>query len=92
MYRPQFSDPSQRHLGRAIAMQAQHNGNATFIMFNDTRYSYAEANQRVNELAAGLAELGIGRGDRVAFFMASAPEVIFLVLASNKLGDRKSVV
>ena len=86
MYRLEFSDISQRHLGRAIALQAEHNGDTTFIMFDETRYSYAEANQRVNELAAGLAGLGIEKGDRVAFFMASSPEVIFLVLATNKLG------
>ncbi len=86
MYIPEFEDKTQRHLGKAIALQAQHNGDTTFIMFGDTRYSYAETNTKVNELAAGLKQQGIGIGDRVAFFMSSCPEVIFLVLAVNKLG------
>jgi crotonobetaine/carnitine-CoA ligase len=86
VYPLNFPDIRQRHLGRAIRMQAQHNGDATFILFDHTRYSYRETNQRVNALAAGLAGQGIRRGDRVAFFMSTAPEVIFLALAVNKLG------
>ncbi len=82
----QFENLEDRHLGRALAMQAAEQPDATFIMFGATHYSFAEANRKVNELAGGLAALGLGRGDRVAFYMGSAPEVIFLALASNKLG------
>ena len=86
MYRLEFPDQTQRHLGRAIQMQAEHNGDTTFIMYDEVRYSYAEANQKINELAGGLTAAGISAGDRITFFMSSAPEVIFLVLAANKLG------
>ncbi len=81
-----FSDINDRHLGKAIARQAHNHGDTTFIMFDELRYSFAETNQKVNELAEGLRQSGIGRNDRVAFFMSSCPEVIFLVLAVNKLG------
>lgn len=86
MNKLQFTDIHDRHLGRAIRMQAEQNGDTTFLMFDNTRYSYYETNQKVNELAAGLAASGIGRGDRIAFYMSSAPEIMFLVLAANKLG------
>ena len=69
-----FSDMSERHLGRAIALQGEHNGAETFIMFGQTRYTFADTNTRVNELAAGLAKLGLGVGDRIAFCMSSAPQ------------------
>jgi len=82
----QFDKIEDRHLGRALAMQAAQQPDATFIMFGATHYSFAEANRKVNELAAGLSALGLESGDRVAFYMGSAPEVIFLALASNKLG------
>ena len=82
----QFSDIGERHTGRALAMQAAAQPEATFIVTEDSRYSFAAANRRVNELCGGLAALGLGRGDRVAFYMDSAPEVIFLALAANKLG------
>lgn len=82
----EFDDISQRHIGRAIALQAQQNGAETFIRSDEVSYSFAEVNQRVNDLAAGLAAMGLGVGDRLAFYMDSSPEVIFLVLATNKLG------
>lgn len=82
----QFSDNRERHLGRAIQLQAEQNGDADYILFGDTRYTYAQVNQKVNELAAGLAKAGLKKGERLAFYMGSAPEVIFLVLAVNKLG------
>jgi len=82
----QLSEPNERHLGRAIQLQAQQQGDKPYVLFGDAVYTFAEVNQRVNELAAGLAALGLGSGKRLAFYMSSAPEVIFLVLAANKLG------
>ena len=82
----QFDDAAERHLGRAIQLQAAQNGDADYILFGDQRYTFAQVNQRVNELAAGLADTGLKAGERIAFYMSSAPEVIFLVLAANKLG------
>ena len=67
-------------------MQAEQNGDTRFLVFDRTVYTFDQANSRVNELAAGLRKLGIERGDRVVFYMSSAPEVMFLVLAVNKLG------
>lgn len=81
-----FAKTEDRHLGRAIRMQAEQNGDTVFLMFGERRYTYAETNTRVNELAEGLRRQGIASGDRVAFYMGSTPEVIFLVLAVNKLG------
>jgi len=82
----EFHDIRERHLGRAIRMQAEQNGDTRFLVFDHTVYSYYDTNSRVNELATGLARLGLSRGERVAFYMSSCPEVMFLVLAANKLG------
>lgn len=82
----QFSDVSERHLGRAIQLQAAQHGDQPYLLFGETVYTFAEVNQRVNELAAGLVRVGLKSGDRLAFYMSSAPEVVFLVLAANKLG------
>ena len=81
-----FDNIHDRHIGRAIRMQAEQNGDTRFLVFDRTVYTFDQANSRVNELAAGLRKLGIERGDRVVFYMSSAPEVMFLVLAVNKLG------
>ncbi len=82
----QFDDITRRHIGRALAMQAQQIGDRFFILSGDERHTYADVDRRVNELAAGLAERGLVAGERVAFCMSSGPEVIYLALAANKLG------
>ena len=50
-----FADIEQRHIGRAIAMQAQAIGERPFLLADARRFSFIEVNRRVNELAAGLA-------------------------------------
>ena len=86
MNKLEFKDIHDRHIGRSIRMQAEQNGDTRFLVFDRTVYTFHETNEKVNELAAGLRRLGIARGDRVVFYMSSAPEVMFLVLAVNKLG------
>ena len=86
MHRLHYDTVAERHLGRALRDQARAQGDAPFLLFDSVQYSYADANERVNALAAGLARRGLGPGQRVAFYMDSAPEVIFLALAANKLG------
>lgn len=86
MHKLVFNDIHDRHLGRAIRMQAEQNGDTRFILADDQVYTYTQTNARVNALAEGLRRLGVERGDRVIFYMTSAPEVMFLVLAVAKLG------
>jgi crotonobetaine/carnitine-CoA ligase len=82
----EFSDPARRHIGRALAIQAEQIGDKPFILSDELQMSFGQVNTRVNELAGGLAARGLKAGERVAFFMTSGPEVIFLALAANKLG------
>ena len=82
----QFEDITQRHIGRALAMQAEQIPDQPFILSGDLQVTFAEVNARVNELAGGLSAQGLGAGKRLAFLMNSGPEVIFLALAVNKLG------
>jgi acetyl-CoA synthetase len=48
--------------------------------------SYGRLGAEVERIAAGLAALGIGKGDRVAFFMPVLPEAAAAVLACAKIG------
>lgn len=56
-----FDNIHDRHIGRAIRMQAEQNGDTRFLVFDRTVYTFDQANSRVNELAAGLRKLGIER-------------------------------
>jgi long-subunit acyl-CoA synthetase (AMP-forming) len=48
--------------------------------------TWAEVDQRVGEVAAGLAELGVGAGDTVALMLSNRPEFMVADLAVMSLG------
>lgn len=51
-----------------------------------TALSYAELYAAVDRLAAGLQQWGLRKGDRVAFYLSSRPELIIAYLAVIRLG------
>ena len=55
-------------------------------------FTYAELRDRVARLAGALADLGVGRGDRVIIYMPMVPEAAMAMLACARLGAVHSVV
>jgi len=60
--------------------------NATFTIFKGAKISYKEMDETTNRLAAGLASLGVKKGDRVGIFMPNSPQFIMAFFAILKLG------
>ncbi|PTM96064.1 propionyl-CoA synthetase [Mycoplana dimorpha] len=56
------------------------------------RFTYREMLTEVEAVAAVLADLGVGRGDRVIIYMPMVPEAVFAMLACARLGAVHSVV
>jgi propionyl-CoA synthetase len=54
--------------------------------------TYGELKAEVETLAAVLAGLGVGQGDRVVLYMPMVPEAVFGMLACARLGAVHSVV
>jgi crotonobetaine/carnitine-CoA ligase len=81
-----LSDTRNRNLGRILQLQADAVGDNVFLLHDDERITFAETDRKVNRIARGLADLGVGRGDRVAFFAGSATDIILLTLAVTRLG------
>jgi len=61
-------------------------GDAPLLRWRDEVIGYAEFDRRTDELAVGLAELGVGRGDVVSLYMANRPEFLETWWATLKLG------
>jgi propionyl-CoA synthetase len=55
-------------------------------------YTYRELHAEVQQMAAVLQSLGVGKGDRVLIYMPMIPEAIFAMLAVVRLGAIHSVV
>jgi fatty-acyl-CoA synthase len=59
---------------------------AVAVAQEDQTLTVRQLHERVNQLAAGLTELGIGRGDVVALLLYNRPEFLELVYAANRIG------
>ncbi|THJ64874.1 propionyl-CoA synthetase [Arthrobacter echini] len=55
-------------------------------------YSYSELRDEVAVFAGALADLGVGKGDRVLIYLPMIPEAVIAMLASARLGAIHSVV
>lgn len=80
------ADVGGRVVGDVLRRQAETVGDDPFLLAGDARLTFAEANQRADELAAGLGRLGVGRGDTVALFLENSLDFVLVALATNKLG------
>lgn len=81
-----LTDTRDRTLGKILQLQAAQNGETEFLITDDQRISFAEAERITNRLASGLKARGIEAGDRIGIYMGNRPEVVLLALAVNKLG------
>jgi len=71
---------------REIWLGSAAHGDATFLVFEDERISYATAHAQVRKIATHLAAGGIGTGDRVAIAMRNYPEWVIAFWAVQSLG------
>lgn len=74
-----------RLFGKILLEQANDCPDRPFLVTESSSTSFAEAEAQTNQLAAGLANLGVARGDRVVLLLANRPELVLLTLATNKL-------
>jgi propionyl-CoA synthetase len=73
-------------------------GNQTALIFDSpvtntkAKYTYAELTDAVARTAGMLADLDVGKGDRVIIYMPMIPEAVISMLAVARLGAIHSVV
>jgi long-chain acyl-CoA synthetase len=60
--------------------------NVPCTIFKGAEISYREMNELTDRLAAGLADVGIKKGDRVGIFMPNTPQFVIAYFAILKLG------
>ena len=73
-------------LGYCLMRSALKFPDKTAIVFEDQRITYGELNRRVNQIANGMLEMGIKKGDKVATLLYNTPELIEVYYAAAKIG------
>lgn len=58
----------------------------TALIFYDNQLTYRQLNALVDRFAAGLQQLGINKGDRVAVYMANCPQSVIAYYAIWRIG------
>ena len=72
--------------GEQLARQARIRPNRVAFRFEGRDLTFGQLDERVNRLANGLRDRGVGPGDRVATLMKNRLEVVEAYLAAAKLG------
>jgi carnitine-CoA ligase len=85
-------DPNgDRTINDLLSERADSHGDRTFLVLEDrdgaiAEFTYAEFRRLVDRCAAGLHELGIGRGDFVVVQLVNRPELLIAWFAAARLG------
>ena len=73
-------------IGRWLADRARLTPDRVAIRFLGSELTYAELDRRATRLAAGLAERGLRRGDRLATLTRTSPDHVATLFACARLG------
>ena len=83
---PRTIDYPQVPIFHFLEESAQNYPNSPCTLFKGARISFREMDEITNRLAAGLASLGVKKGDRVGIFIPNTPQFVMAYFAILKLG------
>jgi acyl-CoA synthetase (AMP-forming)/AMP-acid ligase II len=73
-------------MGYLLKLNANRYPEKTALVYNGLHISYQELNRRTNVLANNLIDLGLGKGDRIAYLLPSGNQIVALYYAIQKIG------
>jgi acyl-CoA synthetase (AMP-forming)/AMP-acid ligase II len=81
-----------RTIDEPVAYWAEKNPDGEAVTYGPRTWTWAQWNERVRRAAGGLRELGVGRGDVVAFLDKNHPACVEITLAAGSLGAAHAIV
>lgn len=82
----QVKKDTQMAIGQALRAQANARPERPFLWCGEDRFTFGEADARSDQVAAGLADLGVRPGENVAIISTNRTEMLELYFACAKLG------
>ena len=73
-------------IGEALRCSAARWPGSEFVIGEGERIVYSDVNARVDRLASGLLQLGVGHGDKVAVWLTNSPWWVLTWLACCRIG------
>ncbi|MDN5892942.1 MAG: long-chain-fatty-acid--CoA ligase [Nocardioides sp.] len=84
--------PEPRFLDDRAAWWAEHTPEAEAFTYGERVWNWAQWNDRVRRAAGGLKDLGIGRGDVVAFLDKNHPACVEISQAAGSIGAATAII
>jgi acyl-CoA synthetase (AMP-forming)/AMP-acid ligase II len=84
--------PKMEYMTDAVAHWAAVQPDAEALTYRETRWTWAQWNDRIRRLAGGLTALGLGRGGRVAFLDKNNPACVEVSLGAGLIGAANAVI
>ena len=84
--------PGMEFMTDAVAHWAAVRPDAEALTYGQVRWTWAQWDDRIRRVAGGLAGLGLGRGDRVAFLDKNNPACLEVSLGAGLLGAATAVI
>ncbi|MET0377346.1 MAG: class I adenylate-forming enzyme family protein, partial [Spongiibacteraceae bacterium] len=81
-----ISNLENRVIGKVLAAQARDIPNAVWMISNERKLTFGEANRLVNAYAAGLRHVGVKAGSTIALVCSPSIDAILIGLAATRLG------
>jgi len=86
-FRLTFGNKHDWVLGKILELRARTHADRPFLQYMEQpAQSFAEVNRTVNQIARGLANLGVLKGDRVLLMLPNCLEYLYTWWGANKLG------
>ena len=75
-------------LSKLLREKTAENPNQEFMVYSDRdlRFSYAQFDKRVDDMAAGLYAIGVRKGDNVGIWATNVPDWLTYMFACARLG------
>lgn len=89
---PPANPPDPTYLDDRLNHWAEATPDDTAMVFGDRSWTWREWHDRVHRAAGGLREIGIGRGDVVAFVDKKHPARVEITLAASSIGAANAIV
>jgi acyl-CoA synthetase (AMP-forming)/AMP-acid ligase II len=81
---------SQPRLDAILARAAVSEPSRAAVIYQGTSWTYGQVHDRARQLAGGLAQLGVQKGDRVAFWIGNRAEFLEIIFGVSMLGAMTS--
>ncbi len=79
-------DWTRRTLPALLEEQTQRHPERTYLLFADQKITYGELGHKSKQLASGLWEMGVRKGDKVALMLWNCPQFLYCWLGCATLG------